>query len=741
MQSPIIQSQQVLARAVAAHQAGNIAEAEFLYKLVLQADKKQVDALHMLGVIEAQRGNFSGGLERLKEALRIKPNSPDMLINLGRMQSELGDDAGALATYEKAVALDPRSSLAHSNMSNVLRDLGRFDEALAHCDTALEIAPQYADAWSNRGGILFDLDRMSEALTSYDRALAINPRQAGAHFGRANIHARRMQHDDALAAYEKAIAIRPDQTEYRLARGNLLQQLTRYPAALADYDKLIALDPNLAAAWYGRGMTLIRIERRDEAFTALDKAFTLQPDFPCAEGDRLFTKLQICSWNNLEDECTRLFAGIAKGELRANPFDVLVISPSLDDQRRCAELWARTQCPAASQPLWRGELYRHDRIRVAYLSADFFNHATCYLAAGLFEAHDRSRFETTAISFGPHGNDEMYARVHKAFDRFLDLRAQPDEQIGKTIRDLEIDIALDLKGFTTHSRPSILAQRAAPIQVNYLGFPCTMGAGHIDYIIADRTIIPAEHEPFYSEKVVWLPDSYQPNDNRRALAEPVQQGAAFGLPEHGFVFCSFNNSYKIRPLIFDIWMRLLQAVEGSVLWLLDENEGAKRNLRLEAGRRGVDPDRLVFAPRRPLAEHLARHRHADLFLDTLPCCAHTTASDALWGGCPLVTCLGTTLAGRVAASLLRAVGLPELVTESLADYEQVALKIAKDPALCAALKDKLARHRNGFPLFDTARYTRNIEAAYTTMWEHYQRGEAPRSFAVEAPAASGGAGQ
>jgi protein O-GlcNAc transferase len=409
---------------------------------------------------------------------------------------------------------------------------------------------------------------------------------------------------------------------------------------------------------------------------------------------------------------------------------MLAISASPAVQLRAAEIFTADQCPPAERSIWRGEIYRHDRIRIAYLSADFQNHPTAYLAAGWFEAHDRSRFETIAVSFGPDTNDDMRQRLRGVFERFIDAQSLTNRQIAERLRALEIDIAVDLKGYTTNSRAGIFALRPAPIQVGYLGYPGTMAASYMDYILADEVVIPSDHAPFYTEKIVWLPGTYQVNDRARRISDQTPSRAELSLPDEGFVFCCFNNSYKIRPAIFDIWMRLLRQVEGSVLWLFEENGSAAQNLRLEAERRGVAPERLVFAPHVPAAEHLARHRHADLTLDTLPYNAHTTASDSLWAGVPVLTCLGTTFAGRVAASLLKAIGLPELITTSLEDYEALALRIAREPDLRAALKQKLARNRDTFPLFDTARFTRHTEAAYTTMWERHQRGEPPQSFAV-----------
>jgi predicted O-linked N-acetylglucosamine transferase (SPINDLY family) len=410
---------------------------------------------------------------------------------------------------------------------------------------------------------------------------------------------------------------------------------------------------------------------------------------------------------------------------------MLTLPSSSADQLRCAELFVGDQYPVSANALWRGVRYAHDSIRIAYLSADFHQHATARLMAGLFELHDRSSFETTALSFGPADDSDMRRRLQRSFDRFVDVRMKTDQEIAELVRKLEIDIAIDLKGFTQDGRTNIFAQRAAPIQVSYLGYPGTMGAEYIDYIIADRVVIPHEHRRAYAEKVVYLPESYQANDAKRRIAERPPTRMEAHLPEKGIVFCSFNGNYKITPDVFDVWMRLLREVEGSVLWLIEASATAVDNLRREAGKRGISVERLVFAPKTDLESHLARHSLADLFLDTLPYNAHTTASDALWAGLPVLTCLGSTFPSRVAASLLHAVELPELITRSLEEYEALALKLARDPMLLSSLKAKLANNRVICPLFDTDRFARHIEAAYRMMWELWQRGESPRSFSVD----------
>ena len=406
------------------------------------------------------------------------------------------------------------------------------------------------------------------------------------------------------------------------------------------------------------------------------RRWRLKPDLVGVEGSRLHTKMHLCDWSNYDAECSHLISSIRNGNANTVPFEFLGIPSSSDDQLRCAKLWIAKNCPPSDKPIWQGERYNHDRIRVAYLSADFRQHAVSYLMAGMFEGHDKSRFDVTALSIGADDNSEMRQRLKASFEHFIDAKTYADDQLAKLIKELEIDILVDLMGFTDGARTNVLARRPAPIQVNYLGYPGTMGAQYIDYIIADRLVIPENQHELYSEKIVSLPNSYQANDAKRSIADRAFTRTELGLPATGFVFCCFNSNYKIMPRVFDCWMRILKQVEGSVLWLREENTTAEGNLRKEAVARGVSSERLVFAKRLPLAEHLARHRLADLFLDTLPYNAHTTASDALWAGLPVLTCLGETFAGRVAASLLNAIRLPELITTTPEAYEQMAIDLA-----------------------------------------------------------------
>jgi predicted O-linked N-acetylglucosamine transferase (SPINDLY family) len=463
---------------------------------------------------------------------------------------------------------------------------------------------------------------------------------------------------------------------------------------------------------------------------ACDKAFQLDHDFDYIAGRRLQAKLEMCQWTNLEAEVAQLLSAIRERKPASAPFVLLAIPSTAAEQLQCAK--SRVRNLPAFPRVWRGEAYSHDRIRVAYVSSDLYEHAIGYLTVGLFENHDRSRFEVTAIFFGPERDSDFCRRVRGSCEHFLDCRSRSDKEVAELIRQLEIDIVVDLNGFTRNARPAILARRPAPIQVSYIGYLGTMGAEFIDYVIADEIALPFDQQEHYTENIVHLPDCFLVNDNRLAIAPHTPSRAEVGLPAEGFVFCSFNSTYKLGPPIFKLWMRLLSAIEGSVLWLVESDAEMAANLRREAQQRGIDPGRIVFAPRIPLGEHLARQRLADLFLDTTPYNAGATGAAALWSGLPVLTVTGETFVGRMAASMLHAVGLPELATPSLEDYEALALRLAREPSLLASVKAKLARNRDTYPLFDTARFTRNIETAYTTMWQRHRQGEPPAHFAVKA---------
>jgi protein O-GlcNAc transferase len=694
--------------------------------LALKADLAEVWL--GLGNLFFELRRYDEALAAYDKALVLRPDSEGAWLGRGNVFTELKRYDDALAAYDKALALKADSAEAWLGLGNVFVELRRYDEALAAYDKALARRPGLAESWLGRGNVFYELRRYDEALAAYDKALALKPGSAEAWLGRGNIFNELRRYDEALAAYDKALARRPGLAESWFGRGNVCYGLRRYDEALAAYDKALALKPGLAEAWLGRGNTFNELRRYDEAFAAYDKAMALKPELVGAEGSRLHSKMQVCNWEGFESDCNHLIGSVRNNKKNTDPFAFLSINSSVEDQYNCASMWVSKQHPPANQPLWNGEIYKHDKIRIGYVSADLREHPVGYLIAGVFECCNRSQFELTAISIGPNDNSEMRQRLEGCFDNFVDAAADlnPDD-IAKKIREAEIDIVVDLNGFTQNARTAIFARRPAPIQVNYLGYPGTMGAGYIDYIIGDPIVIPRSQQGSYREKVVYLPPSYMPHDDRgRIISDRAFARREFGLPEQGFVFCCFNNAYKLNPDIFRLWMRLLKAVDASVLWLSENSGTAADNLRKEAVGAGVNPERIVFAKRLPSsADHLARHRLADLFLDTLPYNAHTTASDALWAGLPVLTQIGNTFAGRVAASLLNAINLPGLITETPEEYERLAIDLAMHPEKLAAIKHKLTENRLTSPLFDTRLFTKHIESAYIAMYERHQAGLAP----------------
>ena len=589
----------------------------------------------------------------------------------------------------------------------VAGDLGRLEEAARE-----KPGPQN---FNDLGIALQEAGRLEEALAAYDKAIACDPAFAAAYFNRGNAQSDLRRHEAALESYEHAVALNPGSADAQIGCGNAFSELGRHESALGCYARAIALRPGYAEAHFNHAIALRELNRTEAALASFEQAMQLKPDHEYLYGLRLFMKMAVCDWRGIEDDFSRLFDKIERGEKASPPFPLVAMPCSPALQRRAAESWTLSRYPRNHSLPGVSQRAASGKIRVGYFSADFHDHATSRLMAGLFELHDRSRFELTAFSFGATKDDAMMRRVSAAFERFIDICAMTDLEAASMARNLGIDIAVDLKGFTQESRTGIFALRAAPMQVNYLGYPGTMGAGYIDYLVADATLVPESHRRFYAEKIAYLPDSYQPNVTRRPASGRAPAREQAGLPPAGFVFCCFNNNFKILPGMFDCWMRILHSVEGSILWLLEDNRRALSNLRQEAVARGVNPARLVFAPRTSLAEHLARHKLADLFLDTLPCNAHTTASDALWMGLPVLTCIGEAFAGRVAASLLNAIGLPGLVAPDLPRYEELAISLARDPAGLGEIRRALEAGRDGSPLFDTVLYARHLEAAYTQM--------------------------
>jgi protein O-GlcNAc transferase len=557
--------------------------------------------------------------------------------------------------------------------------------------------------------------RLAEADQLYAQALALKPDLVEAHNNRGAIRQMVSDWAGALSCYDAAIRFRPDYAEALSNRGNVLIQLRRYDEALTSFDRALAVTPGRASALNGRAGVLFKLKRFEEALAAYGRLRTADRDNPYALGGMLIAAMNLCDWAAVERIAPEVKRGIAGGTAVVAPFPFLGFSDDKALQLKCAQNAVAELGLQPAAPLWRGERYAHDRVRLGYISSDFCQHPVPLLIARLIELHDRARFEVHGFSTGLNDNSPIRARIEKAFDRFHDVQGQPAHAVAKLLRQQEVDVLIDLTGHTEGDHFEILGYRPCPVQVNYLGYPGTSGAASLDYILADPIIAPAEDQSFFSEKIVQLPHCYFPTSYGAPGAPPSRAEA--GLPPEGFVFGSFNNSWKITRPMFEVWMRLLAAVPGSVLWLLDSSSGFRDTLRRQAAARRVTPDRLIFAPRVSPDRHLARQPLADLVLDTSPYNGHMTTSDALWAGVPLVTLAGKAFAGRVAASQLAAIGMDELITGDFDGYETLARKLAQDPALLKAAREKLAHNRNTTPLFDLPRLVQNVEKAFIAMHE------------------------
>jgi predicted O-linked N-acetylglucosamine transferase (SPINDLY family) len=643
-----------------------------------------------------QQGRLDEAERHFRQVLRKEPRHLASLNILAIVLTTLKRYAEAEPCLQAALKLNATSDATFYNYGIVLKALGRSDEALQRFTQALEINPGNAETWNNRGIALHDLGDHTAAVADFDRAISLDPAYPAAFFNKSRSLGELKRYDEALAACGRALEIKPD----------------------------------FAEAWYGRGFVFAQLRRPTEAAGAYEKALSINPQIPLLKGNLLHQKMLACDWSGTGRLIAEIESDLVSGRLSAEPFGWQGVATSEPSLQRCAQLYCANRFPADFKAAAAPRSGINDKIRIGYLSGEFRQQATSLLLVGVLEQHDTERFEIYAIDNGWDDRSETRRRIDAAVHRVIGIRELSDPVAAAAIRDAGIDILVNLNGYFGDARNRVFARRPAAIQVNYLGFPGTLGASYIDYIIADRFVLPAAHRPFYSEKVVTLPNCYQANDRDKAIAPRNFSRADCGLPDEAVVFCCFNNAYKITPDVFDGWMHILRHVDGSVLWLLEDSAEAVANLTREAAARDVDADRLVFAPRLPLPEHLARHRCADLFLDTLPYGAHTTASDALWAGLPVVTQLGETFAGRVGASLLTNLHMPELVTATREDYVRLAIELATHPDRRTAIRRKLADNRLTTPLFDTRLLTGHIEAAYAAMVERHKAGLPPDHIVV-----------
>jgi predicted O-linked N-acetylglucosamine transferase (SPINDLY family) len=677
--------------------AGDLDEARASYRRALQVDPNYPAALYNLGALLQETGRFGDAEQCFRRLSALDRKDRDALFRLGLVLAAQGRHADAAEAYEETLGLDPANPLLWLELANARKALGQGDAAIHCLSRALEIEPKLSEAHNVLGMLLQDEGSLDQAIEHYRSATALGTTEAAYFNNLGCALGLKGSLDEAVSSLRRAIELQP---------------------------KDVHAHRNLAEIYGLQG-------RRDLAARSFAAAYELSPDDPRAAADLLFGMQYLCDWSRFDELCRARRASLYAPEARTDPFSLLSIPSTRSEQLACARSHARgiNALVAADRDALGFAFSRRPgkKLRIGYLSADLHEHATAHWTAELFELHDRERFEVVAYSYGPDDGSPMRARLRRAFDRFVDVSLLSHAEAARTIHGDQIDILIDLKGYTTNARTQITALRPAPIQVSFVGYPSTMGADFIDYLVGDRIVTPPEHAADYSEKLVRVTGCYQVNDRKRAVGETPSR-RELGLPEQRMVFFCFNQSYKILPDTFASWMRILVAAPQSVLWLLDWHPDATRNLRREAADRGIDPQRLVFAPLLPHRQHLGRIAAADLLLDTLPYNAHTVASDALWCGVPVLTRPGETFPSRVAASQLTAVGMPELIAPSVSEYEAIATRLAHDRAEVDALRKKLARNKASCALFYTPAFVRDLEKAFERMWRTYIAGHPPAAI-------------
>ena len=723
-------------------------------------------AFYNLGIAFKKLNRLEDAVNSYKKVLSIKPEYPEAYNNLGTVLKELGRIEPAIENYIKATLIKPNYAEAHNNLGVLYKDIGNIDKAIDNFEKATQINPNFYEGYCNLGIAQIDKDQISLAIKNLKKSITINSSFSEAFNNLGVAYMRLGQDDEAIKYYNQALNIDSNNAEahnnfglvlmglgqintasehfikalelkpeYIFALNNfglLLKQIGKYKDSLSYYERAIAKNPDFFEAHNNLGNSLKYLKRHDESLAAYLSAYSLNPNADYILGNVIHSKLHLSIWKDLTSNIKVISKKIKNKEKAITPFPLMVLIDNPELQKIAAEIYVKEKYPQKNDLAKIKKYDANQKIKVGYFSADFRIHPVANLTAELYEIHDRTKFEVHAFSFGPETNDEMNIRIRSGVDFFHDIRTMSHKDAVIFARSLKLDIAIDLGGFTQDSRTGIFAMRAAPIQVSYLGYSGTMGADFIDYIIADKTLIPENLKKFYTEKIVYMPNSFMVNDTKNNLSKRKFSKKEVGLPEKGFIFSCFNHHYKINSKIFKSWMRILSAVDGSVLWLSDGNKTGKNNLKKEAEKHNIDYKRLIFAPRLEMREdHLKRIQLADLFLDTLPYNAHATTSDALQVGLPVLTCIGKSFASRVAASLINSVNLPELITSSLMEYEDEAIALATNSKKFINLKNKLDANLSSSPLYNTPLYVKQLELSYLSMYERYNNDRRPDDIIIE----------
>lgn len=694
----------------------------------LEVDQNNADAYYLLGLYHRKVGDAKTAKHCYQTSLEINRLHIDAQFGLANVCKNLGDFTAAQSAYLNTIKLNGAHDKAYFNLGVVYQMTNQTTLALNAYQTAISIRKDYPEALNNLGNLHKASQQYLSAKECYEKALAIKPLPE-TYYNLGTIELQLNAPRQAIQAFQQAVKLKPNYLNAWLNLALTLEKNGKYSLAVDAYREAITLQPNDAEIYYALALTYKKMNALESAIASYAKVLEINPDYTEALGALIQNKMHACDWENLDVLLNSLICAIEQGDYVV-PFNLLATPLSAAIQKKCAESYTHAKYPMQNRLTNKETRYEHRKIKLGYFSADFHNHATAYLMADLFASHDRSRFEIIAFSFGPVQDDEMAVTIRQRFDQFHEVRKLSDFAVAQLTKSLEIDIAIDLKGYTRGARPNVFAYKPAPILVSYLGYPGTLGANYFDYIVADQILIPSSAQIDYTEKVAYMPDSYQVNAKRQVLPPSEMTRAAHGLPDKAFVYCSFNNNFKITSDVFEIWMRLLKQTPNSVLWLFEANIAATKNLSSQAQRLGIDAERLIFAKKVSQAQHLNRYYHADIVLDTFYYNAHTTTSDALWVGCPVVTCMGHTFPARVAASILTAHGMEELITNSKEEYEALALTLAQNPTRLKTLREKINQHKQTHPLFDSEQYTLKLENLYQQMQQRHQLGLVPDHITI-----------
>jgi predicted O-linked N-acetylglucosamine transferase (SPINDLY family) len=720
----------LFAEALYDHVNGRTQEAFNKYEKILVSHPAHSETLHHIGLIYLQAGDTAQAIQKINKSLEFDPKNSNALSNLGYCFNTLGKFKASIDCCNKALQIAPSNDGAWTNLGNAQRGCNLWGEAQDSYQKALNLRPNNPRYIYNLANVYYDQEDFHRASNLFKQCLAIENRIPEAQNNLSACLIKLKDPASALLYVNASIELKPDYAEAWSNRGNALSDLKRHEEALASYERSIELKPDYAEAWSNRGNALSDLKRHEESATSFFKAASLKKQMDFDFGRAHHQMMLSCNWTDYASHTQTIHEGVEKGKFVGEPFGYQGIAESEDLLKTCAEIYCNQRFPTKLSS-FSFNRPRKSRIKIGYLCGEFRDQATSHLMTGIWEHHDSSKFELFGLDNGWGDDSDYRKRIKIAFPNFFDISRLSDFDAARLINENEIDILVNLNGYFGQARLGVFSLKPTPISINYLGFPGTIGASYIDYLIADEIVIPKGSIEFYKEKVIYLPFSYQANDDRRVISNRTFTRSDFRLPENHFIFCCFNNNYKITPLMFATWMEILRSVSDSSLWILEDNNAAKKNLIAEAIKYSVNPDRLIFSDRITASEHLSRQKLADLFLDTLPYNAHTTASDALWTGLPLLTLKGKTFPGRVGASLLNAIGLPELVTYSYEEYANAAIALAKNPTKLAAIRAKLSQNRLDTPLFDTKLFARHIESAYKAAYDRYHAGLLPDHINVD----------